>query len=106
MGSVGADYKCPLCGRIGNGGRALDGYGFPKPICTGEQSHVLGYPGCCDQLRFGERASCFQIVEIALVDVFCKRMKDGVAELIVPWLLGEEWVDWLDCSDIDVGRTR
>ena len=32
MGSVLDDYKCPLCGRVGNGGYALDGVGFP--ICT------------------------------------------------------------------------
>ena len=31
MGSVPDDYKCPLCGRVGNGGYALDGVGFP--IC-------------------------------------------------------------------------
>ena len=32
MGSVPDDYKCPLCGRVGNGGYAMDGVGFP--ICT------------------------------------------------------------------------
>ncbi len=32
MGSVGDDYKCPWCGRIGNGGYAADGIGYP--ICT------------------------------------------------------------------------
>ena len=32
MGSVPDNYKCPLCGRVGNGGCALDGVGFP--ICT------------------------------------------------------------------------
>ena len=32
MGSVPDDYKCPLCGRVGNGGYCLDGVGFP--ICT------------------------------------------------------------------------
>ena len=32
MGSVPDDYQCPLCGRVGNGGYALDGVGFP--ICT------------------------------------------------------------------------
>ena len=33
MGSVGPSYKCPLCGRTGNGGYALDGIDFP--ICIG-----------------------------------------------------------------------
>ena len=33
MGSVSDDYRCPWCGRIGNGGYALDSVGYP--ICTG-----------------------------------------------------------------------
>ena len=32
MGSVGYDYRCPCCGRVGNGGYAVDGIGLP--ICT------------------------------------------------------------------------
>jgi hypothetical protein len=32
MGSVGVDYKCPCCGRVGNGGYAVDGIGLP--VCT------------------------------------------------------------------------
>ena len=32
MGSVDDNYKCPLCGRKGNGGYALDGIDYP--ICT------------------------------------------------------------------------
>ena len=32
MGSVGPNYKCPLCGRMGNGGYAVET--FPFPICT------------------------------------------------------------------------
>jgi len=28
-GSVPDNYKCPLCGRDGNGGYALDGVDFP-----------------------------------------------------------------------------
>ena len=36
MGSVGKYYKCPLCGRVGNGGYALDGVSESiGPICTG-----------------------------------------------------------------------
>ena len=33
MGSVDETYKCPLCGRIGNGGYVMDGEGI-GPICT------------------------------------------------------------------------
>ena len=32
MGSVDPDYQCPWCGRIGAGGYAPDGIGYP--ICT------------------------------------------------------------------------
>ena len=32
MGSVGEDYRCPLCGRTGMGGYSADWIGFP--ICT------------------------------------------------------------------------
>ena len=39
MGSVSEDYKCPLCGRIGNGGYALDSVGYP--ICTGGEYACL-----------------------------------------------------------------
>ena len=31
MGSVGLDFKCPWCGRVGGGGYALY---FQHPICT------------------------------------------------------------------------
>ena len=32
MGSVGADYRCPWCGRVGAGGYAMDPIGYP--ICV------------------------------------------------------------------------
>ncbi len=41
MGSVGDDYKCPCCGRVGNGGYALDGINFP--ICTGGEHSCLWF---------------------------------------------------------------
>ena len=41
MGSVGHDYKCPLCGRMGNGGYAVDGIGFP--MCTGGDFSCLWF---------------------------------------------------------------
>ena len=33
MGSVGPNYRCPLCGRVGNGGYVGDGVAY-YPICT------------------------------------------------------------------------
>ena len=32
MGSVGDSYRCPLCGRKGHGGCAIESVGYP--ICT------------------------------------------------------------------------
>ena len=32
MGSVGPNYRCPLCGRTGQGGYIVDG--IPFPVCT------------------------------------------------------------------------
>ena len=32
MGSVGHDYRCPICGRTGHGGYAFDHVGYPT--CT------------------------------------------------------------------------
>ena len=32
MGSVGENYRCPLCGRTGHGGYAMDDIGYP--VCT------------------------------------------------------------------------
>ena len=40
MGSVGPDFKCPWCGRVNNGGYALDSVGYP--LCVG------GSHGCVD----------------------------------------------------------
>ena len=33
MGSVNDDYKCPLCGAVGQGGYVLDGFAY-FPVCT------------------------------------------------------------------------
>jgi len=40
MGSVDDNYKCPLCGRRGNGGYAMDGIDYP--ICTEGDYSCLG----------------------------------------------------------------
>ena len=39
MGSVGDNYKCPWCGRVGNGGYAPDWLGYP--ICTDSENACL-----------------------------------------------------------------
>ena len=51
MGSVGEDYKCPLCGRVGNGGYAMDGVNV-GPICTGVKVQYL-IDSCLDRLMHG-----------------------------------------------------
>ena len=42
MGSVPDNYKCPWCGRVGNGGYAVDGGPF-YPICTGGDHSCAWY---------------------------------------------------------------
>ena len=38
MGSVGRNYRCPICGRTGNGGYAFDHVGYPTcSICNFRQ---------------------------------------------------------------------
>ena len=41
MGSVSDSYRCPLCGRTGNGGYHVDGLGI-GPICTDGDYACLG----------------------------------------------------------------
>ena len=43
MGSVSDSYRCPLCGRTGNGGYHVDGLGI-GPICTeGPHACLMGF---------------------------------------------------------------
>ena len=61
MGSVSDDYKCPWCGRTGNGGYAPDGINYP--ICTGGDYSCLWYQAMEQQLdreQFQKRA--FEVV--------------------------------------------
>ena len=64
MGSVGDDYRCPLCGRIGNGPYALDtrwiGVGYP--ICT-EGDHS------CLQQIMDEHRTPNDIISLAIQGV-------------------------------------
>ena len=61
MGSVSDDYKCPWCGRTGNGGYAPDGIHYP--ICTEGDYSCLWYQVMEQQLdreQFQKRA--FEVV--------------------------------------------
>ena len=55
MGSVGKDFKCPLCGRKGHGGYAIDGVDC-GPVCS--ERTALGSPSCMDKLDEAERSVC------------------------------------------------
>jgi hypothetical protein len=81
-------YKCPLCGRIVYGRYQFDGT-HVGPICTGAESDLPVGQSCFDKVSDGSR--CNEIVEDALVDVFCGRFQFATARLIVSYLLGEEW---------------
>jgi len=76
MGSVDDDYKCPLCGRVGNGGYALDGVGFP--ICTEGDFSCLWFQ-VMDHGHWPE-----QIIGNAIQKIFRPRVRldPGVCEVI------------------------
>ena len=82
MGSVGANYKCPLCGRVGNGGYALDGCNI-GPICTGVKFQY----NCLDRVLHG--AAPEQCIGNALEQILGGQLNGkypGLAMLVVPWL--------------------
>ena len=87
MGSVGEDYKCPLCGRVGNGGYVLDGWNV-GPICTGVKVRYN-----CLHLVL-DNATPNQIVCKALEKVLGGELNTRypcLAVLVVPWVV--------NCSD-------
>lgn len=93
MGSVGADYKCPLCKRTGNGGYCLDGVGYP--ICTGANEQYK-QPDCLSLLlanptkkpsHIAQEATSLALEKV-LGDKLTQRLSTNViANQIVPWLL-------------------
>jgi hypothetical protein len=64
MGSVGDDYRCPLCGRTGMGGYSMDGVNFP--VCT------AGTYNCVDKISGGSWPT--KIVANGLFAILGKRM--------------------------------
>ena len=84
MGSVGANYKCRLCGRVGNGGYALDGCDI-GPICTGDG---LGEYNCLDKVLDGTAPE--DIIGSALEQILGEELNTkypDLAMLVVPWLV-------------------
>jgi hypothetical protein len=83
MGSVGEDYKCPLCGRVGNGGYAVDGLCL-GPICTGDQASKS-----CMDLLIDDKLDPHEILATAFEKVlgssFCRNYP-CLAWNIVPFL--------------------
>ena len=83
MGSVGEDYKCPLCGRVGNGGYALDGCNV-GPICTGEKVRY----NCLDRVL--DNVTPNQIVGKALEEILGRELNKRypcLAVLVAPWVV-------------------
>ena len=76
MGSVGDNHRCPLCGRVGDGGYALDGWNC-GPVCTGERIE----PGCLWRPSFQD-LSAEEIFLLSLDRVMCGRLRE--------WNLPEE----------------
>ena len=77
MGSVSDDYRCPWCGRIGNGGYALD-----YPICTG------GDFACLSRVTANRNLTPRRVIGDQLVPIFRSRHQNkdiwyAVAEFLV-----------------------
>ena len=70
MGSVGRDYRCPLCGRVGNGGYAVDGFDYP--ICT-EGTHSCLWYQVMERNKTPE-----EIVGNALRAILCRKFEISV----------------------------
>ena len=84
MGSVSGDYKCPLCGRKGNGGYALDGL-LCGPICTEGNYSCLRFQ-LCDQPY---HRSAEDIVGTALYKLVKEKLPKEVCTNVVLFLKGE-----------------
>ena len=111
MGSVGADYKCPLCNRIGNGRYCPDYVGYP--ICTGANEQYK-QPDCLSLLRANPTKKPSHIAQDAtgralekvLGDKLTKRLSTVViANHIVPWLLDLVSVDFLRI-ELEISKAR
>ena len=59
MGSVGDDYMCPWCGRVGAGGYAMDGINYP--ICTD------GAHSCLNAACGGQDLKAFRARQLAVI---------------------------------------
>ena len=85
MGSVGKDFKCPLCGRKGHGGYAIDGVDC-GPVCS--ERTALGSPSCMDKL---DEAWPEQIMGQAIKALFSRAPKlqlpDAALELVALHLI-------------------
>ena len=75
MGSVDRDYKCPLCGRVGNGGYLVDGMSYP--VCTD------GDYSCLWHQFYDKGLSPAQIVANALQKVFGKSKWGDLSGLVL-----------------------
>ena len=84
MGSVSGDYKCPLCGRKGNGGYAVDGL-LCGPICTEGNYSCLRFQ-LCDQPY---HRSAEDIVGTALYKLVKEKLPKEVCTNVVLFLKGE-----------------
>ena len=87
MGSVGDNFKCPLCGRVGNGGYALDGVGFP--VCTEGEFSCLWF----QLVDTGLTVTDVRVA--ALSRVFCNRRLfrgayNPVCAMIVRTIFGDD----------------
>ena len=86
MGSASDNHRCPLCGRVGNGGYAADGWNC-GPVCTG----AGGKTDCLWRPSFQNR-SAEEILLLSLDKVMCGQLR----EAFLLWSLPEEVLNRVD----------
>ena len=88
MGSVGDDYRCPTCGRVGNGGYVLD-WGPPFAVCTNGPHSCLWYR--LVEEGPGQVATASEILAAALRSTFSpKRLEAWVFTAVSRFLIEDQ----------------
>ena len=88
MGSVGDDFMCPWCGRVGAGGYTIDGIKYP--LCTD------GAHSCLNAASGGQDLKAFRARQLAWINrnhpVLTGEVLQRVASFLGPAFHEKKWV--------------
>ena len=83
MGSTGPDFRCPLCGRRGRAGYAMDGVGYP--VCSSGDD-----PTCVKKIDYQGKWPNDILVD-SLAIVFCRSKPEHMVGLLAPYICPRGW---------------